>query len=209
VNLGVIGRAVALFAVTNIDDAVMLALFFAQGAGQRGATWRIAAGQYLGFVAILAVAVAGALGATFLPESAVPYLGLLPLALGLRAAWTAWRDRAARTEVTGHGPGAGGPKALEVAAVTFANGGDNIGVYIPVFATAGAAGITVYSIVFLVLVAVWIVAGKVFATHPVIARALSRWGHIVLPVVLIGIGLLILIEGGAFGLAGVRGAGDQ
>jgi cadmium resistance protein CadD (predicted permease) len=28
----------------------------------------------------------------------------------------------------------------------------------------------------------------------------SRWGHVILPVVLIGIGLVILIEGGAFGL---------
>jgi cadmium resistance protein CadD (predicted permease) len=35
---------------------------------------------------------------------------------------------------------------------------------------------------------------------PVIAKALSRWGHILLPLVLITIGLLILIHGGAFGL---------
>ena len=43
-------------------------------------------------------------------------------------------------------------------------------------------------------------AGRYFATRPVIAGALSRWGHIVLPVVLIGLGVLILVEGGAFGL---------
>jgi cadmium resistance protein CadD (predicted permease) len=193
VSLGVLGQAVSLFAVTNIDDIVILALFFAQGAGHRGATWRIAAGQYLGFVAILVVAVAGALGATLLPRSAIPYLGLLPLALGLRAAWTAWRDRAARAEVTG--PGTRGPKMLEVASVTFANGGDNIGVYLPVFAAAGAASVGFYSVVFLILVAVLLVAGRYFATRPVIAQALSRWGHIVLPVVLIGIGVLILIDG--------------
>ncbi|RLV70151.1 cadmium resistance transporter [Streptomyces sp. CBMAI 2042] len=28
----------------------------------------------------------------------------------------------------------------------------------------------------------------------------GRWGHVLLPLVLIAIGLLILIEGGAFGL---------
>src|SRR6185437_13493940 len=104
-----------------------------------GATSRIVLGQYLGFAAILAVAVAAAFGATFLPESAVPYLGLLPLALGLKAAWQVWRDRADGDE---DDPPArsGGPKALEVAAVTFANGGDNIGVYVPVFATSGTSG---------------------------------------------------------------------
>jgi cadmium resistance protein CadD (predicted permease) len=47
---------------------------------------------------------------------------------------------------------------------------------------------------------VWCAAGLLFATRPVIAQGLSRWGHILMPVVLIGIGLTILIEGGAFGL---------
>lgn len=33
-----------------------------------------------------------------------------------------------------------------------------------------------------------------------IARALERWEHILFPIVLIGLGLVILVEGGAFGL---------
>ncbi|MFC5752920.1 cadmium resistance transporter [Actinomadura rugatobispora] len=197
-NPGIVGQAAGLFAVTNIDDILILALFYAQATGHPGAGRRVVIGQYLGFAAILAVAIAAAFGATFLPESAVPYLGLLPLALGLKAAWQAWRHRGKddgeqeRRE--------GGPGVLEVAAVTFANGGDNIGVYVPVFATAGTGGMAVYAAVFLVLVAVWCAAGRFFATRPLVARALSRWGHVLLPVVLIGIGLLILVEGGAFGL---------
>ncbi|MFC8342392.1 cadmium resistance transporter [Streptomyces sp. NPDC057280] len=91
-DLGIIGQAAGLFAVTNIDDLLVLALFFAQGAGHRGSARRIVLGQYLGFAAILAVAVAAAFGATFLPDSVIPYLGLLPLALGFKAAWQAWKD---------------------------------------------------------------------------------------------------------------------
>ncbi|WP_328967444.1 cadmium resistance transporter [Streptomyces sp. NBC_00239] len=198
-TLGIIGQAAGLFAVTNIDDILILALFFAQGSGHPGSTRRIVLGQYLGFTAILAVAVAAAFGATFLPASAVPYLGLLPLALGLKAAWQAWRHQDEQGgEETATKPG--GPGAMEVAAVTFANGGDNIGVYVPVFATAGTRGMAVYAAVFLALVALWCFAGRFFATRPVIAKALGRWGHILLPLVLISIGLLILIEGGAFGL---------
>ncbi|WP_240436141.1 cadmium resistance transporter [Streptomyces sp. CC0208] len=67
----------------------------------------------------------------------------------------------------------------------------------PVFATAGIGGMTGYVAVFLVLVAVWCFAGKFSATRPVVAKALARWGHILLPLVLIAIGLLIVIEGGA------------
>ncbi|GAB3842578.1 cadmium resistance transporter [Dactylosporangium cerinum] len=197
-NLGIIGQAAGLFAVTNIDDLLVLALFFAQGAGHRGSTRNIAIGQYLGFAAILVAAVAAAFGATFLPDSVIPYLGLLPLGLGVKAAVQAWRHRGDADEEAR--AGSDGPKVLEVATVTFANGGDNIGVYVPVFATAGTGGMSVYVAVFLVLVGVWVAAGRYFATRPVIARALSRWGHILMPAVLIGIGLLILVEGGAFGL---------
>ncbi|MFJ9344647.1 cadmium resistance transporter [Streptomyces sp. NPDC101733] len=201
-DLGIIGQAAGLFAVTNIDDILILALFFAQGAGHPGSTRRIVLGQYLGFAAILAVAVAAAFGATFLPPSAIPYLGLLPLALGLKAAWQGWKAHRNGDvdEEEGEQAKEDGPSPMEVAAVTFANGGDNIGVYVPVFATAGIGGMTVYAAVFLVLVAVWCFAGRFFATRPVIAKALARWGHILLPLVLITIGLLILIEGGAFGL---------
>lgn len=197
VNLGVIGQAVGLFVVANIDDILILALFFAQGAGHRGAGRAIALGQYLGFALILAVAVVGAFGATFLPASAIPYFGLLPLALGIKAAVQAWRHR---NDADDKALKDGGPKALEVAAVTFANGGDNIGVYVPVFATAGVGSMWVYVVVFLVLLAGWIAAGRFFATRAAVAEALSRWGHILLAVVLIGIGLLILVKGGAFGL---------
>ncbi|MEV2269671.1 cadmium resistance transporter [Nonomuraea africana] len=191
-DLGLVGPAAGLFAVTNVDDLVILALFFARAAGRPGSGAWIVAGQYLGFVAILAVAVAAAFGATLLPPAILPFLGLLPLALGLRAAWRAWRERgeAARAEVTS----ATGP--LAVAAVTFANGGDNIGVYVPVFATAGAGAMFVYVLVFLALVAVWCAAGRFLATRPLVATTLARWGHVVLPVVLIGLGLLILTEAG-------------
>jgi cadmium resistance protein CadD (predicted permease) len=146
------------------------------------------------------MAVTGALGATFLPESATPYLGLVPLLLGLRAARAAWMHHKNNEHDDDFGPAQRPPGVMEVAGVTFANGGDNIGVYVPVFATAGIGSMSVYAAVFLTLLAVWISAGRYFATRPVIARTLSRWGHILMPVVLISIGLVILIEGGAFGL---------
>ncbi|MEV4158468.1 hypothetical protein AB0J48_36165, partial [Nocardia salmonicida] len=47
-------QAIGLFLVTNIDDIIVLSLFFARGAGTRGNTVAIATGQYLGFGAILA-----------------------------------------------------------------------------------------------------------------------------------------------------------
>jgi cadmium resistance protein CadD (predicted permease) len=175
-------QAAGMFAVTNVDDLVLLALFFARARS----VWPVVLGQYLGFAAILVVAVLGALGANLLPEAVRPWLGLLPLALGIKAAWQLWRSDEDDSPVPE-------PGVLAVAGVTLANGGDNIGVYVPVFATTGR--LWVFVAVFLVLVGVWCAAGKFFATRPVVAHALARWGHYVLPVVLIVIGVLVIVEG--------------
>ncbi|WP_041796222.1 cadmium resistance transporter [Modestobacter italicus] len=193
-------QAIGLFMVTNIDDIIVLSLFYARGAGQRGTTTKILAGQYIGFGAILAAAVLVALGArSFLPEEAIPYFGLIPLVLGLLAAWRVWRSDDDDDDDEGKVSGKS-LSVLTIAAVTFANGGDNIGVYVPVFATVGTAGIIAYSIVFLALVAVLVAAARFVATRKPIAEVLERWEHILFPIVLIGLGIAILVEGGAFGL---------
>ena len=200
ISPGIIAEAAGLFAVTNLDDIVILSLFFAQGAGENGSARRVVAGQYLAFTAILAVAIGIAFGASFLPEEAIPYLGLIPITIGLRDAWKLWKNRQRGDEGEQTETTQGGPTVRKVATTTFGSGGDNIGVYVPVFDTVGTRGTFVFAAVFLVLVGVWCIAGRFFATRPIIARALSRWGHILLPVVLITIGLIILIQGGAFGL---------
>lgn len=191
-------QAMGLFVATNIDDVIVLSLFFARGVGQRGTTARILAGQYLGFVGILGAAVLVTLGAgAFLPSAAIPYFGLIPLGLGLWAAWQAWRgdDDDDDAKIAGKKVG-----VWTVAGVTFANGGDNIGVYTPVFLIVEPLAVVAYCIVFLALVAVLVVLAKFVGTRPPIAEVLERWEHILFPVVLIGLGIVILVSGGAFGL---------
>lgn len=198
---GLLG-AVGLFIATNIDDIIVLSLFFARGAGQAGTTLRILAGQYLGFAGILAATILVTLGAdAFLPTEAIPYFGLIPLALGLWAAWQAWQawqgndDDDDDAKVNGKNV-----SALIVAGVTFANGGDNIGVYVPVFLNVDTATVIIYCVVFLILVAGLVLLAKFVATRPPIAEVLERWEHVLFPIVLIGLGIFILVSGGAFGL---------
>ncbi|MAY97748.1 MAG: cadmium transporter [Nocardioides sp.] len=190
-------QAIGLFLVTNIDDIIVLSLFFARGAGQRGTTTRIIAGQYLGFGGILLASVAVTFGAgLFLPDEAIPYFGLIPLLLGVYAGWRVWRNGDDDDDSLADRP----ISALAVAAVTFANGGDNIGVYVPVFLAVGTGALVAYCVVFLALVLVLVLAAKFVATRKPIAEVLERWEHILFPLVLIVLGLVILIEGGAFGL---------
>lgn len=189
-------QAVSLFVATNIDDVIVLSLFFARGAGRAGTTRRIVVGQYLGFLGILGAALLTTWGASLaLPESAIPYFGLIPLLLGLRAAWEAWQgedddELDDRKKVA----------PLTVAAVTFANGGDNIGVYVPVFLSVSPASILTYCAVFLLFVAVLVAIAKFVATRPGIDEVLEKSEHILFPLVLIILGVVILVQGGAFGL---------
>lgn len=195
-GLSMMAQAVGLFAVTNVDGILILSLFFAQGAGHRGATARTVVGQYLGFAAILTVSVIAACGSSLLPGSARRLLGVLPLALGLRAAWHVIREhRSRRTETSGAAEH-GSPGTFEVAGVTFANGGDNVGAYVPVLAAAGTGVRMAYSAVFLVLVAVLCALGKLLATRPLFARTVGRWSHVLIPLVLMAIGLSLLTQAG-------------
>ena len=192
-------QAIGLFAATNIDDIIVLSLFFARGAGQSGTTARILAGQYLGFAGILVAAILVTIGAgAFLPSAAIPYFGLIPLGLGLWAAWEAWRgddDDDDEAKVAGKKVGVG-----TVAGVTFANGGDNIGVYTPVFLSVEPLAVVAYCVIFLVLVAVLVALARFVVIRPPIAEVLERFEHILFPIVLIGLGIVILVSGGAFGL---------
>jgi len=192
-------QAIGLFAATNIDDIIVLSLFFARGAGQSGTTARILAGQYLGFAGILVAAILVTIGAgAFLPPAAIPYFGLIPLGIGLWAAWEAWRgdgDDDDEAKVAGKKVGVGA-----VAGVTFANGGDNIGVYTPVFLSVEPLAVVAYCVIFLALVAVLVALARFVATRPPIAEVLERFEHILFPIVLIGLGIVILVSGGAFGL---------
>lgn len=193
-------QAIGLFIATNIDDIVILSLFFGRGQGQPGTTRRILAGQYLGFLGILGAAVAAAFGAqVLLPETILPHFGLIPLGLGLWAAWQAWRNRGQDDDDEAQIEG----KRVSVwivAAVTFANGGDNIGVYVPVFVSVSWSAVLAYCIVFLLLVAALVFLAKWISSRKPIAEALERWEHILFPAVLIGLGIVILVSGGAFGL---------
>ena len=199
VHLTTVAQAAAMFVATNIDDLVVLTVFFGRARGDRFSGCPGIGGAIPGFITILVVSVLGALGAQLLPDTAIAYFGVVPILLGLRAAWSAWRHRDDHDDDWELGSQAGLGTAT-VAAVTIANGGDNIGVYVPVFAVAGPSGMPAYVIIFLIGVGVWCLLSQSIAAHPAVAKMLERWEHVLLPVVLIAIGLAVLTEGGGVGL---------
>ena len=101
---------------------------------------------------------------------------------------------------------------LQVATVTIVNGGDNIAAYTPIFATQGSRDIIATLVIFGVLTLVWCFAALGLVRHTALGKPLRRYGHVLLPFILIGLGGLILYRSGAVNLAmriGARGRSNS
>ncbi|GAA3340398.1 CadD family cadmium resistance transporter [Amorphoplanes nipponensis] len=184
--------AAGVFAGTNVDDLIVLTvLFLAARASGRPAPWHIWLGQYAGIAALVAVSALAALGLTLVPDEWVGLLGLVPIALGVRGLIGAFRSGG-----DGDDPPVAAGNALAVAGVTMANGADNIAVYTPMFRTLGAGGSAVAVLVFAVLIAVWCAAASWLGSHRRIIELVRRYGHWLVPLVFIAIGLVILLGSG-------------
>jgi cadmium resistance protein CadD (predicted permease) len=182
-----------VFAATDIDDLVLLTALFADARLRRGA---IVAGQFLGIAALLGASVVAAAASLVVPPHWPALLGALPLALGLWKLPDLWRrpdddDQDAANARLAERRASAGAQALGVAAVTIANGGDNLAVYIPLFAHDLAVW-PVYLLVFALLTGVWCWAGHAFVGHRAGAALVQRFGHAILPLVLIALGAGIL-----------------
>jgi cadmium resistance transport/sequestration family protein len=192
--IGTVLAAIGLFAATNIDDIVVLTVLFL--AASRGALpgWKVVAGQYLGFITLVAISVAAAAGLTLVPDEWVGFLGLIPLAIGLYGLIRTLRRRGEDDDESENAIRAGG--LLGVAGITIANGADNISLYTPVFRTIPILDTIVTILVFLALVAVWCVIARFVGTNKTVTEALEKIEHWLVPAVFIGLGLYILIESG-------------
>jgi cadmium resistance protein CadD (predicted permease) len=184
-----IAAAVALFAGTNVDDIVMLALLSAAsratGRPRRREIWT---GQYAGFAVLVGVSLAAGRGLDLIPAGWLWLLALIPLTLGVVTLIGAVRTARAGEPLAPPSPGG----VLGVAGLTITNGADNLAAYTPFFAADDTGRITVTLVVFGVGVAVWCAIGWWLTGHKGIAAVIQRHGHWILPAVFILIGLYTL-----------------
>lgn len=196
-----IPTGVTAFTATNIDDIVILMLFFAQ-INARFRRQDILVGQYLGFTALIIASLCGFFGSLIVPQRWIGLLGLIPIAIGLSRLLNEEGDASEAGEETAppeHSAIASffSPQAYSVAAITIANGGDNIGIYVPLFASSDLPSLLVIIFVFFLLIAVWCYAADKLTQQPAIANVLTRYGNTLVPFVLIGLGVFIVLESSA------------
>ena len=193
---------ITTFVATNVDDIIILTLFFSR-VGENLRSRHIIIGQYIGFSGLILASLPGFLGGLVLPKEWLGWLGLLPILIGLQQLLYADINEQSLQSVSITQPRSRlvhlfSPQICQVAAVTIANGGDNIGIYLPLFANSSLAKIGVILSVFFVLIGIWCILGYKFSRHPFLSRTLNHYGHRIIPFVLITLGMFIIFESGAY-----------
>jgi len=177
------------FVSTNIDDLFLLVGFFSDRSFSRGL---IFAGQILGMAIIVAISLAAASAALAISPQRVGLLGVAPIVIGIGKLLRLGKKEEGQPTAVG---------ILQVAAVTVVNGGDNIAAYTPIFATQGSRDMIATLAIFALLTLVWCFAALGLVRHTALGKPLRRYGHVLLPFILIGLGGLILYRSGAVNLA--------
>ncbi|HEU5289108.1 MAG TPA: cadmium resistance transporter, partial [Cyclobacteriaceae bacterium] len=128
----------------------------------------------------------------------VGLLGLFPIYLGVKQLLGLFKNQ--NEEESAPSERATIPGIISIATITIANGGDNIGTYIPLFTSLTSYDKSVMVAVFLIMTFIWLAAAKYLTTHPLMAKTISKYGHIITPIVLCLLGIYILRENGSFEL---------
>jgi cadmium resistance transport/sequestration family protein len=212
--------ALVSFFSTNVDDIFILMLFFSQ-VNKDMKVKHIVIGQFLGIGALTAISIAGALGISIIPQEYVGLLGLVPIYLGIKEYIEYKKEIKNNVEEEVQDAEENiqeqvvlnqknktlvsirkfiRPSILKVAGVTIANGGDNIGIYIPVFSSMKLYPILITVIVFLLLTGIWCFIGFKLVEHPFVNKNIEKYKHIFVPIIFIVLGVFIIIESGTLGL---------
>lgn len=185
--LSLLGVGISAFVATNIDDTFVLILLFSIPSLLAR---NVIIGQFLGIVLLVVISSSAALLALAIPAFVVGLMGFIPIIIGIKRL-TNLRGKpetiqAMKKEYLSF---------LSVTAITISNGGDDIGVFTPLFAKYNTvAEVSVLISILLIMTGIWCIVTFYFIRHPFVASRINVLSNTVTPFVLIGIGVYIIID---------------
>lgn len=171
--------------VTNVDDLFVLMLLLASGVGYH----QLVVGYYMG---ILLLIILSWLGALAIPQHWIGWLGVFPVSLGVKELLERYGQNRKKEDKLLASKGWSGVGL--VVGMTIVNGGDSLGVYIPLFAGINSHQLLFTLFVFLILTGIWSRLSYYFIHHPALARWISCYAQPIIPFLFIGLGIYILLN---------------
>jgi cadmium resistance protein CadD (predicted permease) len=202
-NIGyLIILGISSFVSTNIDDIFLLIVFFSNVL--RYPSYQVVIGQYVGIGLLVTISIIFSLVSLVIPSFLVGLMGFVPIVIGIKkllekhnkeklmridSNTNSFKNKNQNKSTSSLLP------FVSVAAVTVSNGGDNLGIYTPLFAVYNSIDqFIIFIAIFMIMTALWCSIGFYLVNHSFLANRIQYIGHIVLPFVLIGLGLYIIID---------------
>ncbi|MBO4128032.1 CadD family cadmium resistance transporter [Streptococcus suis] len=189
--------AIGVYISTSIDYLIVLIILFAQ-LSQNKQKWHIYAGQYLGTGLFVGASLVAAYVVNFVPEAwMVGLLGLIPIYLGIRFAIVGEGEEEEEEEIIERLEQSKANQLFwTVTLLTIASGGDNLGIYIPYFASLDWSQTLVVLLVFAIGIIIFCELSRVLSSIPLISETIEKYQRIIVPLVFIPLGLYIMYESG-------------
>jgi len=189
--------AIGVYISTSIDYLIILIILFAQ-LSQNKQKWHIYAGQYLGTGLLVGASLVAAYVVNFVPEAwMVGLLGLIPIYLGIRFAIVGEGEEEEEEEIIERLEQSKANQLFwTVTLLTIASGGDNLGIYIPYFASLYLSQTLVALLVFAIGIIIFCELSRVLSSIPLISETIEKYERIIVPLVFIPLGLYIMYESG-------------
>lgn len=187
IMLQTIITAIMTFVSTTIDDIFVVTVLFADAKTKRDRI-NIYAGEYIGIMTTFALGLAGAFAASFIPGKFIGLLGFVPIIMAVIYIIKALKgEDDDDDEIKGLG-------VVSVALLSLSNGGDNIGVYIPVLTGLDIKNIILTAVIFLICIALFCILAQKIGSVRKIRNFVEKYKQIIIPGVLIILGIMILAE---------------
>ncbi|QLE54399.1 cadmium resistance transporter [Nostoc sp. TCL26-01] len=211
--IGTIILGISAAFATTFDDNLYLTAFF----GKVNHAFRprhIIIGEFVGFTILVMASLPGFFGGLVLPEAWIGLLGLLPIIIGVSHLISRKQEEDTVQDISvklSHRANPQrrkksliatlkDPQTYRVSAVTIANGGNNIGIYVPLFASSNVPSLAVILCVCYAAIGLWCFVSYNLTRNPVMATVMTRYGRKIFPFILIYLGLSIIIKSGTYEL---------
>lgn len=183
------------FIIANIDDLLLLVMFFSQ---PHYRFRHILLGQYLGVAALFAISSISYFTKFAIPYSWIKLISLIPILLGVRILANLYHTRTNSGILSNSNKGRvivfTSSRIISVAILSFAQGSDNVGIYLPLLAGCDAPKLVVTGLIFMFMVTVWCLLGFYLVKKNALGRKFTTYAQLILPFFLIIVGLLVLLN---------------
>lgn len=183
---------ITAFISTNLDDLFILMAFFTRKDFNKR---DVILGQYIGMISLILISSTAYFFQLIIPKYLIGLLGFIPIIIGVRNLYSLTKNSKSTNNYIKSSKSRTKLKYLAVAIVTFANGGDNIGIYAPLFAGMDYLEIIQVIFMFMIMTGLWSLLSFILVDNKIIGRKIKKYGNYLFPFFLIIIGILIIIRG--------------